>query len=563
MARHRRTSKPDSGTVSGLVALRFSAMTAAPTAPRVITRSRPAGQKKPRSLAANVRSGAIWSISTVILLRLTSVGITAIVARILSPHDFGVFAVATTVFTIVSAIGEFGVVSCLTRADLDIDTLAPTLCSVSMGSSLVMAGVLVMFAEPIAASLGSTDAAGPVRVMALVVVIWGISAVPVAQCVRDFKQGRQFLADVLAFIPSTIVLLILAKHGSGAMAFAWSRVVGQLVSCIVVLLAAPKFYPPGMKRSALTVLYTFGVPIACANIVGYILQNVDYAFIGRVMGPVMLGTYVLAFNVASWSSALLMGVLNNVSMPTFSRVKHDAARLIGAMADAMRAVMLIAAPMCMLVMALARPIVLTLYGGRWAAAAAVLSILSIYGLISIVGMLFSNLLAALGRSKSVLVVQLIWLAGLVPAMAIGVHNDGIVGAAIAHIIIIGPIVLPCYLFVLKRATGVRIGLLAKAALPPFAAAAVAASLAWLAASRFERPILELIAGTTVGGLCYLAMTAPQLILLLGRGRATRPRVKRVLRAYYNVGRTLGIPMGGLPRHAVRGRGRHVRSTYWS
>ena len=418
-----------------------------------------------------------------------------------------------------------------------------------------------MFAEPIATSLGSRDAARPVQVMALIMVLWGVAAVPTAQCVRDFKQDKIFLANVLSFIPSTVVLLILAKHGSGAMAFAWSRVAGQVASCAVILLSVPKLHLPGMTRSALTVLYRFGLPLACANFVGYILQNVDYALIGRLIGPVMLGTYVLAFNAASWSSALLVGVLNTVSMPAFSRVKHDAARLMGATADGVRAVMLIAAPMCTLVMVLARPIVLTLYGGRWAAAAPVLSILSFYGLISIVGILFSNMLAALGRSKSVLVVQLIWLAGLVPAMAIGVREDGIVGAAIAHIVIIGPVVLPCYLIALRRATGIRMSLLAKAAFPPCAAAVVAASLAWLMASRFERPILELIVGMTVGGLCYLVMTAPQLILLLGRGRAVHPRLKSLLRAYYNVGRALGIPMGPPPRHASRARHRHVRETY--
>ena len=404
-------------------------------------------------------------------------------ARILSPHDFGVFAVATTVFTIVTAVGEFGVTSCLARADLDVEALAPTLWSVSLVSSLIMAGVLYKFAGPIAANLGSRDAARPVQVMGLVMVFWGIAAVPTAQCVRDFRQEKLFLANALSFVPSVAVLLFLAKHGSGAMAFAWSKVAGQGISCAVILLSAPKLYLPGMTRGALTVLYKFGVPLASANFIGYILQNVDYALIGRLIGPVLLGTYVLAFNAASWSSSLLGGVLNTVSMPAFSRVKHDAATLRGrdgrwrACCNAVR---------CAHVhpgMALSRPLVLALYGERWAAAAAVLSILACYGLISVVGVLFSSMLAAMGRSKFVLAIQLIWLAGLVPAMAIGVHKYGIVGAAIAHIVIIGPIVLPCYLIALKRATGVRVGLLAKAAFPPLAAAAAAACLAWLTASR--------------------------------------------------------------------------------
>jgi len=389
-----------------------------------------------------------------------------------------------------------------------------------------------------------------VQVMGIVVVIQGISAVPTAQCTRDFRQEKLFLANALSFLPSMVVLVFLAKHGSGAMAFAWSRVTGQSVALAVILFSAPKLHLPRMTRYALGILYRFGLPLAVANFVGFILQNVDYVLIGHFIGPVLLGTYVLAFNAASWSTTLLWGVLNTVSMPAFSRVKHDAVKLEGAMADALRSVVLFAAPMCTLVMVLAHPLVLTVYGGHWVRAATILPILSCYGLISIVGVLFSNMLAALGRSKFVLAVQLIWLAGLLPAMAIGVHEDGIVGAAIAHIVIIGPVVLPCYLFALKRATGIRAGLLARAAFAPFAAAVAAAGLAWFTASEFDSPPVQLVAGLAAGGLLYVTVTAPQLILLVMRGRALNPRVMGVLRAYYRTGRALGMRMGPLPRHAM-------------
>jgi lipopolysaccharide exporter len=506
-------------------------------------------QQKSRSLSARVRSGAIWNMGTTIFLRLSGVGVTAIVARILSPHDFGVFAVATTVFTIVWALGEFGVTSCLVRADLNVDALAPTLWSVSLISTLVMAGVLVKFAGPIAASLGSAGAARAVQVMGIVVIIQGISAVPTAQCTREFRQEKLFLANALSFLPSMAVLVFLAKHGSGAMAFAWSRVTGQSIALVVILLCAPKLHRPRMTRYALGILYRFGLPLAVANFVGFILQNADYALIGHFLGPVLLGTYVLAFNAASWSTTLLGGVLTTVSMPAFSRVKHDAVKLKRAMVDAVRSVLLFAAPMCALILVLAHPLVLTLYGGHWAAAATVLSILSCYGLISIVGVLFASMLAALGRSKFVLAVQLIWLVGLLPAMAIGVHEDGIVGAAIAHIVIIGPIVLPCYLVALKRATGIRAGPLARAAFAPLAAAAAAAGLAWFTASEFDSPPVRLVAGLAAGGCLYVAVTAPQLILLVMRGRAMNPQLMRVLRAYGRIGQALGIRMGPPPRHA--------------
>jgi lipopolysaccharide exporter len=537
-------------------------MTAAPIKPGVTARGRkPVAQTKAHPLSGNVRRsaslstsvrrGAIWSMASTILLKLSSIAITAIVARILNQHDFGVFAVANTVFTIVSAFGEFGISSCLARADLRVNELAPTMWSISLGSSAVVAAVLVLFAEPIAASLGSAQGAGPVRVMAIVMVLTGVAAVPTAQCVRDFKQGKIFLANVLSFIPSTVVLLLLARSGSGADAFAWSRVAGQLTSCVVILFSVDRFYRPGLTRGALSVLYQFGVPLAVANFVGYLLQNVDYALIGRLMGPVMLGTYVIAFNAASWSSSLLVGVLAAVAISAFSRVKHDRERLMGAMADGVRAVILIAAPMCTLEMVLARPLVLTLYGSRWVAAVAPLSILTLYGLISIVCLLFSQMLAALGESKFILVIQVVWIIALIPAMAIGVHTHGIEGAAVAHIFIIVPIVLPCYLVALKRATGVRIGMLVKAALPALSAATLAAAIAWFVMSKLHGPFLQLLAGGTAGGLFYLAVTAPQIVVVLGRGKIRNPAVLRAMGAYYRLGRSLGLRVGPPPRHARR------------
>jgi PST family polysaccharide transporter len=425
--------------------------------------------------------------------------------------------------------------------------------TVSFTTSFTLAALMALYAKQIATALGSADGAGPVRVMAITVILVGIASVPTAQCTRDYKQGTLFLANLLSFVPSTIVLIIMAKSGSGAMAFAWSRVIGQLTSCVVLLVAGPRLYLPGMSRDALSVLFRFGVPWAAASFVGFILQNVDYALIGHLMGASRLGVYVLAFNVASWSSSLLLGIIYAVSMPTFSRVKHDTDRLMGAIADSVRAVILIAAPMCTLMMVLARPLVLTLYGPRWAAAANALSILALYGLISIICVLFSSMIAALGKPNFILVVQLLWLGLLIPAMAIGVHRAGIDGAAVAHIVVLVPFVLPCYLIALRRATGVHMAKLAKAALSPLAVASIAAFIAWWVASALHGALIQLVAGFSVGGLFYVLVTAPQLIVVIGRDRARDPRVRHLLRPYYLAGRVMGIPIGPPPRHARRPR----------
>ncbi len=517
----------------------------------------PPPQRDAQPLSANVRRGAVWSIASTMLVKLANILVTAVVAHILDPRDFGVFAVALTAYAIVSALGELGIAACLIRADVDLDATAPAMTTISFITSAMLAIPMAAFAKPIAAALGSANAAGPVRVMALAVLLVGLFAVPGAQLVREFQQGKLFLANVIGFVPSNIALLLLAKSGVGAMAFAWSRVIGQLITGLVFAAAAPKIYRPGFTRSALSLLFKFGLSLAGANFVTYVLLNVDYALVGHLMGPVALGTYVLAFNVSSWSATLLSNMINNVSMPAFSRVKHDPDLLKSTMASGLHAISLIVLPICSLTMAVARPLVLTLYGAKWESSANVLEVLSVYGALSVICLLFANVLAGLGRTRFLLLVQLIWLGALIPAMALGVTRGGIVGAAFAHVVVIGPIVLPCYLFALKRVTGISFAALAKAALPALLAALVAAGAAKAAASQFGDPLAQLTAGLAAGGLIFALAAAPQAIALIGLGQKNR-HVMRILRAYGIAAQVVGLPPRNPPRHAARGNARRVQ-----
>jgi RNA polymerase sigma factor (sigma-70 family) len=164
----------------------------------------------------------------------------------------------------------------------------------------------------------------------------------------------------------------------------------------------------------------------------------------------------------------------------------------------------------------------------------------------------------MGRAKFILIVQLIWLAALVPAMVLGVQRNGIVGAAVAHVVVIGPIVLPIYLFGLRKITDLTS--LAKAGLPPLVAASTAALAAASVASRFTDPLVQLIAGLAVGGLTYMIIAIPFTITLLSQGQIAKLRAGRILHIYSSGARLIGLPAGSRPKHADKsGGGRSFQS----
>lgn len=459
-------------------------------------------------LGKQIRSGAMWSGASSMLLRFGNVVVAAVVARLVTPHDFGVFAVALTVHLIAFNISELGVSACLMRGSVDPDEIAPTVTTISIGSSAGFALLMAGFAEPLARLLGAPEASAPIRVMSIGVFLVGVFAVPGALLVRDFRQDRRFLADLSGFVVASATLILLASTGRGAMAFAWSQVVGQVLTGLVLLRLTPKRYWPGWDSRVVGSLLRFGMPLAGANLLSYTMLNVDYVCIGRLLGAVPLGFYLLAFNVASWSTSFFGAMVNGVAMPAFSRVQHDRDQLHRYLSTGVRAVAAVTFPVAVLTMVLADSLITTVYGSRWGAAVPALQVLAIYGGLRVLCQLFSNVLLGLGFTRLLLGVQLVWLGALVPLMIVGVERRGLVGASLAHLVVAAALVLPLYAVVLTRIAATSGWFMLRAITPPLAAATLAGIAVAVVAAVAPTGPLELLAGLAVGGAVYLAAAAP-------------------------------------------------------
>jgi lipopolysaccharide exporter len=453
-------------------------------------------------IGVQIRRGAMWSALNTIVMKFANIAITAVVIRIVTPREFGVFAVAATLYAVVSSFGELGLSSCLARADLDPDAVAPTVVSVAMLSSVVLAGGMALAAGPFAAALGAPDADSAIRVLSLSVLLGGVFTAPAALLVRDFRQGWLFASTIVAFVPANVSLVLIAWHGNGAMAFAWSRVIGQIFAGAVMVWAVKKRYRPGLDRARLGMILRFGLPLAGANLLNYTLLNADYAFIGHTLGPALLGLYMLAFNVASWATSALAATINSVAMPAFSRVGADPELLRGLLGKAARIVCLLAFPISAMTLVLADPLIRSLYGPKWVDAGPVLAILSVYGAAFVLSLLLANILVGIGRSGRLFALQGVWVLVLVPTMAVGLTVAGLRGVAAAHIVVILIVVLPAYAAVLSRIVPGVSAVLLRAAVPPLLAAVAAAAAAALASMPIDPPVGKLVVGGTVGGVVY-------------------------------------------------------------
>ena len=465
-------------------------------------------------LGARAARGAMWALLANFTIRFASIAVTALLARLLSKEDFGVFAVALAVFLVVSSLAELGMGSAIARSAREPEDIAPTVASISILTGGAIAALMAISAPWLAAVLGQPGAAGPIRILSICLFLTGIFAVPGAQLVREFKQDKIFLATIIGFLVANPLLIVLALHGGGATSFAWSRVVGQLATGVVFFLSTSKRYLPGWRQAVVGPLLRFGLPLSIANLVNWSLLNADYLLLGRMVDAAQVGTYMIAFNVGSWSTAILGSILNSVVVPVFGRVAENRAELARTLVSATQLVALLALAVGTMTMALSRPLVLTVFGAKWGDSAPVLVVLSIYGMLYAFSLLYTNVLVATGKTLRLLLIQIAWVAVLVPAIVFGIRHGGLVGVAWAHVITIGMIAVPAYFISVLRVAGQRPSALMGTLGRPLLAAVAASTSAWAIAQLINIPSVALLVGGLAGGIVYLLLAGKLLLGLL-------------------------------------------------
>lgn len=459
------------------------------------------------SLGRKVHAAARWSLVNTVVMRLGNFATGIVLARFaLGPAAWGVYGLAQTVLLVLLAANELGVGLAVIRWDGDARRFAPTVLTLSAASSTAVYAALFLAAPSVAHAVGSPDATGVLRVMCLCVILDGLAQVPAGFLTREFAQGRRMVVDAANFATSTAVTLVLAFGGMGAMSFAWGSVAGNTVALTGFALAAPGTLRFGWDPRQAMALLRFGVPLAGASLLALCVVNVDTMVVGSTLGKVSLGFYVLAFNISGWPVRIVSEAARRVSFAGFSRLAGDPGLLARGFSRALAVLVTGTVPLCVLVGGLAGPVVDTVYGSTWAPAAKALPWLMALGLIRIGCELGYDCLVAVGRRRSLIGVQALWLAALFPVLVLAARHRGIVGVAQGHVLVAGAVVVPVFVLALGGA-GIGVRWIARACAWPFLGGAVMAGtvLALGRALGDSRPALAATgaAALAVYALCVL------------------------------------------------------------
>lgn len=449
---------------------------------------------------------------------------TAALARILTPADFGLVALALVFIGFLETLSDLGMTQALIIVDEDeVLEKAETAFTVSVLVGAALA-IIVGALGPVAASFfhqPALIAIMPVLGFNLFLQALGTTHYALAQKWLDFRlRTSAELADVVLRGGAGITLALL---GAGA----WSLVIGYLVGTMtlnIVLWIRVRWRPRlRLKREHLRQLLTFGGALTGVLIIGAVLGSADDLIVGRVLGTTALGLYTLAYRLPDLLIINLSAVAGKVLFPAMATLKRPA--LPEAFLTSLRYGLMIGLPLAVGLAVLAEPVTLALFGDKWRAAAPAMQVMALWTLMWPINIMIGTAYKSLGRADILLKIAIPQALALVPAVLIFVH-DGIVavaacqaGVTIAFTLLAAGIA--------TRILDVTVRDMLVACRPAILASAGLGAALFVVHRLIEQPWPALVTGIVVGAAVYIALLWLVARDTLERLRATAfPRAPR-------------------------------------
>jgi len=352
-------------------------------------------------------SAVLWSAMDVLSRQAFQLIFSIVLARLLSPEDFGTIALLFLFTGIAGAFIDGGFVGAITqRQDVTlVDESTVFWFNLAMGGAMALAlwslGPLIakFYDQPILVPLSG--------LFALNVFLGAIGSMQSTILNKTLQFRTLMKISVVTVLVSGLVGLSMAWLGYGLWSLAAQTLTGTVLNTI--LLWSLSSWRPAWTFSLLSAkkLFGFGGSLLAAALLEAGYSRAYTLLIGKLYGPHDLGIYSRADNTQMLPVGILTFVLNRVAFPLFSQVAHDKAQLQRGARMAIRGLMFLSVPMMLGLMVVAEPLISTLFGARWLPVVPVMQVLCLSGVLWPLNTINLNLLLSQGHSPLFLRLELV------------------------------------------------------------------------------------------------------------------------------------------------------------
>ena len=385
------------------------------------------------SLGQRTFSGFIWTFTSRIGTRFSIFVVSIILARLLTPADFGLIALLAVFFSISASLVDSGFTLALIREKTITQTDKTTVFYINIIISIVLYILLWFGAPAIASFFDQPQLIWLARIMGLDMIFKAISIVQRAVFTHSLRFKLLSKIDIGVSILTGIIAIFMAYKGLGVWALAIKYFLSSLFVSIIFFIVNP-WLPSGfINKNSFDRLFGFGSKLLATGMINMFFNNIYNLVIGKMFSPAILGFYDRAMNFYNQSISTVLIAVQQVTYPILSKVQDDPKRLKLAHQKLINVNAFINFPIATILFFTAEPFIVVLLGDKWLETIPFLQLVSLSGLIAHLGSINNNLFKVIGRSDLFLKISVISKIITVVAIVIGIQY-GIWGLVIGSVI---------------------------------------------------------------------------------------------------------------------------------
>lgn len=379
------------------------------------------------SLKQKTISGMIWSG----IQRFGTMGIgfisNIVLARLLTPDDYGCIGMLAIFITVSNTFVDGGFGSALIQKKEPTQRDYSTIFWWNLFLSVVLYGVLYIGAPYISQFYRIPLLSSVLRVQGVVLIINALNIIQSNQLRKRLNFKKLAVVNVVSQLVGVTVAIVTAWYGWGV----WALVVQQIVagSMTSLLLWTLNRWMPDFcfSMESFKQLFGFGSFILCSNLINTICNNVQGLLIGRFFSPSIMGYYTQARKLEEVASHSFSTVIDQVSYPLLSRFQHDNSAMQSVFYKLTTSLTYVTCPMMLILILIAEPLIVLLYGNQWIACVPYFRILCVGGIAICLQGTYYYAVASKGRSKDLFLWTIIKRVLALLLLIIGMYYWGMKG----------------------------------------------------------------------------------------------------------------------------------------
>jgi O-antigen/teichoic acid export membrane protein len=478
------------------------------------------------TLKRKTRWSILWTVVRIASDQVFSFVVFVILARLLTPSEFGIFALAAAFVEISRYVAINGMVQNIPRARKLTPALADTVFWTNLGMSLLVAVAVLPLAPLIMDRIGEPEAAGPLQALGFVLPIAALGATHLSLRLREFGHKSLALRSVLGGTIGGGAAIAAAFAGWGIWSLVVQRFVTESVNAVMSWHAYRWIPGRNVSMEQLRATWSFGFNMALTQIVTQLPRRAVDVILGTVIGVVAVGLNRTARRTNELIMSATISPFTVVALQTLSRLQGDSAELAKAYRWMVSKSAMLTCPALIGFGVLAPEAVPAIFGAQWAESGVLVQIFTFMVVPYAISSFTSPMLIALGRGATLRTYALAQLISTV-AVTLAAAPFGLIAVAWANV---GRsyLALPFQLWMLRRASGLKPQEALAAIVPPLLASLIMGAGVW-ALMLALRPHFAIVLVPIV--ICVAAGMALYAILICAVSRDARMIARQQLKAF--------------------------------